>query len=382
MGGAFGQPKTLRWEPSVIRERSCLLHRFLNLDELKDAVLHFLDSLEFSETHAALVGDVVDATFCLSVFTTGSAHLQVELAGNLLKLGTVSCELGEFDVDGSTDGGSEIGWAEGKESETVVVAEGDALFDFVDSAGKTTEDLSEIASHLHGDDTKVILFVAPDQEGFVVIVVDTTASWPVTAGIGSLEETIALLEQEVIINQLLLDILAHSSQGVVFALQLTGETGKGLGDFLFHFLVHGLGEAGVEGVSFHGATASHSGRDHILALRVDIDKGVNITEVLGRVLVGLLETNVVVFNDGVKEGSEKGVSLGIRGVDTDTRVKILNTRLNNIKEGCTKLGLFGLELIKDALGKVFLQERFAIGGSLKLLEASLQFSKNSGINHV
>ena len=69
----------------------------------------------------------------------------------------------------------------------------------------------------------MILLVAPDKEGLVVVVVDTTSGWPETAGVGSLEETIALLEQEVIVDELLLDFLAHAGERVEGALELALE---------------------------------------------------------------------------------------------------------------------------------------------------------------
>jgi len=70
------------------------------------------------------------------------------------------------------------------------VAEWNLLLDVVDAVGEATEDLSQVAAHLHGDDAKVIFLVAPDQEGLGVIVEDTTSRWPVTASVGSLQETI------------------------------------------------------------------------------------------------------------------------------------------------------------------------------------------------
>jgi hypothetical protein len=61
------------------------------------------------------------------------------------------------------------------ESQTVVVAEWNALLDVVDGVGQATENFSQVSSHLHGDDTEMIFLIAPDQEGLGVIVVDTTA---------------------------------------------------------------------------------------------------------------------------------------------------------------------------------------------------------------
>lgn len=173
------------------------LSLLLELDELQDTVLHLLDGLVLSETHAPLVGDVVDTTDGFSVFTGGSTDLEVVLASDGLKFAVVSSELGDLDVDGGTDGGSEVGGAEGEETESVVVGEGDILL--LDGAGSTDETavyLAEIATLLHGDDPKVILLIDPDEESLVVVVEDTTTSGPVPAGVSGLEETVTLLEQK------------------------------------------------------------------------------------------------------------------------------------------------------------------------------------------
>jgi hypothetical protein len=77
---------------------SHLGHLLLQLDDLDDAVGHLLDGLVLSETHAALVGDVIDTTNGLGVLTAGATHLQVELGGNLLELGQVGRQLGDLKI--------------------------------------------------------------------------------------------------------------------------------------------------------------------------------------------------------------------------------------------------------------------------------------------
>lgn len=70
------------------------------------------------------------------------------------------------------------------------MAEWNTLFNIVDGSGQATENFSKVSSHLHGDETKMIFFIAPDQEGLGIIVVDTTSSWPEAASVGSLQEAI------------------------------------------------------------------------------------------------------------------------------------------------------------------------------------------------
>lgn len=64
----------------------------------------------------------------------------------------------------------------------------------------------------------MVLLVDPDEEGLVVVVVDTASLRPEVAGIRLLQVTIALLEQEVVVDQLLLRLLRHAVQRVVLAL--------------------------------------------------------------------------------------------------------------------------------------------------------------------
>ena len=66
----------------------------------------------------------------------------------------------------------------------------------------------------------MVLLVHPDQERLVVVVVDASADRPVSAGVRGLQETVALLEQEVVIDQLLLGFLVHALRMRVDELKL------------------------------------------------------------------------------------------------------------------------------------------------------------------
>lgn len=286
--------------------------------------MHLLDSVVLSETHAALVGDVVDAALGLRVLAARAAHLQVVLGGNLLQLGLVGRQLRQLDMHGGTHGCAQVGWAESKEPETVVVRERDALLDIIDSIHQPLVHLLQVTAHLHGDEAEVVLLVAPHQERLVLVVVDAAAGRPEAAGVGGLQEAVTLFEQEVIVDQLLLGLLGHAGQGVEGTLELSFKSGESAGHFLFHLLVLGLGQARVEGVSLHGAATAHTGGDHELAGGVQVSKSLDISPVLGGVSVSFLETGVVVLDDGIEELSEHGVSFRVGRVDSDTRVQVLD----------------------------------------------------------
>jgi len=284
-------------------------------------------------------------------------------------------------VDGSADGGAQVGRAESEETKAIVVGEWDSLLNVVDSIDETGVDSLQVTTLLHGDDAQVIFLIAPDQEGLVHVVVDTATSWPEAASVGSLEETVTLLEEEVIVDELLLDFLGHASQWVVGTLQLSLQTGKGGRDFVFHLLVLSLSQAGVEGVSLHRATATNASGNDVLTLRVQVAKSLDITEITGRMLISGLEASVVVADDGVEQIGESAVRLGIWCVDTDARVQVLHTRLNNIEECGAEGSLEILGFIEDFASQELFQEGLAVGSILHLLETGFQFLGNGSVNH-
>jgi hypothetical protein len=70
------------------------------------------------------------------------------------------------------------------------------------SLGKSGEDSSDISTILHGDDSELIFFVNPDKEGLLIVMEDTSAFRPFSVEITSFQESVSLLEEEVIIDEL------------------------------------------------------------------------------------------------------------------------------------------------------------------------------------
>lgn len=301
------------------------LKLFFNLDEFHDAIVHFFNGIVFGKTHATLVGNIVDATLSLGVFAASSAHLQVVLRGYLLELSFVGGQLRHLDVHGGANSRSQIRWTKSEESKTVIVGEWYSLLDVVDGSHQTTVYLTQITTHLHGDDTKMILLIAPDQEGLGVVVVDATSARPVAASISRLQETITFLEQEMVVDEFLLYVLGHSGQWIEGTLEFSLKAGQGGRNLMFHLLVLLFREARVEGVTLHGATAADPGGYDELTSWVKISHGVAVSPVLGWMFVSLFETVVVVLNDWVEDVGEQSVSLGIGSVDTNTGVVVFQT---------------------------------------------------------
>jgi len=79
---------------------------------------------------------------------------------------------------------------------------------------------------LHGNNSKLILFIDPNQEVLLIVMEDTSTIWPVSVETASIKESITFLEEIVISNELVLIFLAHTLQWVVLALELTSHLGE------------------------------------------------------------------------------------------------------------------------------------------------------------
>lgn len=122
--------------------------------------------------------------------------------------------------------------------------------------------------------------------------------------------------------------------------RLTFKSRKSGGYFLFHLLVLFFSQAWVEWVAFQGTSASDTGGNYKFTSGIEIAENADITPVLGWMLVGLFESTMVVFNDGVKQVSEDGVRFSIRCVDSYSGIMVFQTwkentckRINRLKQG-------------------------------------------------
>ena len=62
----------------------------------------------------------------------------------------------------------------------LIIGELSFLFDLTSSDRESFENLLDVGALLHGDNSKLIFFVDPDEECFVVVVVDTSGFRPVS----------------------------------------------------------------------------------------------------------------------------------------------------------------------------------------------------------
>jgi len=170
----------------------CHSEGLLGGDHSLNTVVHVLDEVLLGAAESSSVGDVVGGVNSFGVLSVDTADLHVEFLGDGLEGSHVLGELGELDVDGGTEGGSEVGGAGGDVTEMVVVSElGDGL-DVSGGTGKSLEDGTDVSTLLHRDDSELILLVNPDEESLVVVVEDTSVLGPVAVESAGLEETITL----------------------------------------------------------------------------------------------------------------------------------------------------------------------------------------------
>ena len=161
-----------------------------------DTVVHVLNKVLLGATETSSVGDVVGGIDSLGVLSVDTADLHVVLVSDLLEGRHVLGELGESDVNGGTEGSSQVGGAGGDVTEMVVVGEGGDGLDVGSGAGEALEDGTDVSTLLHGDNSELILLVDPDKEGLVVVVEDTSVLGPVTVKTAGLEETVSLPEKD------------------------------------------------------------------------------------------------------------------------------------------------------------------------------------------
>jgi hypothetical protein len=109
-----------------------------------------------------------------------TTDLHVIFVGDFLMELGVFHELREIDMYGCSQTGSHVGGASRNVTKMLVVGEFSFFFDLVGSGSKSSENLTDVGSLLHGDDSELILFVNPDEESLSIVVEDTSSIRPVS----------------------------------------------------------------------------------------------------------------------------------------------------------------------------------------------------------
>ena len=173
-----------------------LSESLLSLDEGVDTVDHILNELLLRSAESSSVGDIEDAVIGLGVLTMDTSDLDVVLLSDGLELVLLGHELWKLNVDGASESSTKVGRAGGDVAKVVVVSELTDGLDVSGGSAESVEDLGDASTLLHGNDSKLILLVNPDEESLGIVVEDTSTRGPVSVEVASLEESIAFPNKE------------------------------------------------------------------------------------------------------------------------------------------------------------------------------------------
>jgi len=122
-------------------------------DHCLDTVVHILDKLNFVSSESSSVGDIEDTIVGLGVLTMDTSDLDKVLVSDFLVKSWVLHQLWKVDMDGGSESGTHVGWAGGNVTKMLIVGELCLLFDLGRSIRESLEDLKDVGSLLHGDDS-------------------------------------------------------------------------------------------------------------------------------------------------------------------------------------------------------------------------------------
>ena len=82
----------------------------------------------------------------------------------------------------------------------------------------------------------MVFLVDPDEEGFLVVVEDSSSFWPVSVEVAGIEEAVTLFEEEMIVNKLLLLLWSHGPKRVEGSGKFTLERVASLNNSLLYLI--------------------------------------------------------------------------------------------------------------------------------------------------
>jgi len=232
---------------------------FLGSDHRFDSIVHVLDKLDFVSSESSEVGDIEDTVVSLGVLSVDTSDLYVIFIGNGLVEFLVLHQFWQVDVNRSSETSSHVGWAGGNVSEMFVIGEFCFLLNLVGTISKSSENLLDVGTLLHGDNSELILFVNPNKEGFGIVVEDTSSLWPVSLESSRLKIFVSSLEKEMIGDQLFSIGVRHVTERVVFTFEVTLEFSKSRDDEFLDFESLRSGNVGTEWIGGQVSGDSDSG---------------------------------------------------------------------------------------------------------------------------
>jgi len=192
-------------------------------------------------------------------------------------------------------------------------------------SAKSIEDFEDSTILLHGDDSELIFFVDPDEESLGIVMEDTSTRWPVSVKVASRKESVSLLEEDMVVDELLLISGGHTFEWVEFTSKITFESAAGSGDFVHDFESLILGNTWTKWVVSQVSSNSNSSRvDHLGVIFGEFSVFDTIGGHVGDVLV-FWAMFVIVCNNLIEQLVESGVRIVRSSINSDTRVLVGNS---------------------------------------------------------
>merc|ERR1719270_2218497 len=315
---------------------------------------HLLHKFNLRVPKSVLVGNVISVSSLSTRLTTSSTGLKVKFFTSCLKfVNTMLSPSRKINMDRCSHTSSKIGWT--GVNVTILGIKAEVLSRFfldrvshsLDTSSKSLKNTLDIPTLLHGDDSKLILFIDPNEEGLGSIVEDTTTLRPVSLHTSNSKLSISRDKQEVIINKLLSNLLIHSSQGVIFSSKIPTECSSSTLHEAFNSNTLFLGDSRRQTKSINGATNTNSGRvNRNIRSNVTLD----LSSIHVRGVFRISRDSMVFLDDRIKNWSKVLVGIPITSINTTMLVIKLNSTSNGLDQSKSRsLGLDSLQFLPFVL---------------------------------
>jgi len=216
LGHMLGDQRVLRCNEGEVTKVFLLIFLVLFPKSIH-TIDHLLDQLNLRVSEPVLVGDIISKSSLSTRLSTSTTGLQMQLlTASLKSINTMFGPSRKVDVDRGPHTSAKVGGARVNVAKPVIQTEVlprlflHRVLDSLDTLGKSLEYLLYIATHLHGNNTELILFIDPDKESLLVIVEDASTLRPISFHTSNCQIPISGNKQEMVINQLLAHCLIHA----------------------------------------------------------------------------------------------------------------------------------------------------------------------------
>jgi len=302
-----------------------------------------------------LVGNVIGESSLSTRLPTSSTGLQVKFLTSCLQfINGVFSPSRKINVDRCPHASTKVGGAGVDVAVPLIQAEVfarlllDRFLNTLDSLSQPGKNFPDITTHLHGDNTKLVLFIDPDQECFLVIVEDSTSLGPIPLHASNGKVSVPRNKQEVVVHKLLTNSFIHACQRVVISRKILGEVLNSRLHQLFNTQALIFGDSRGKTKSINGtANTNSAGVDWSIFNNVALD----FADIHVRGMLSRSADSMIFLDKGIKDRSKVLVGVPITSIDTTVLVVEFNSTCNGLNQCEARcLGLDVFELLPDIFG--------------------------------